>query len=539
MALDLTPEQKTTGKANFQRVVGKMQLNRRQMLQAAAGGGIGLAAGAAAYFGYNNSSFRERPVKAGLIGAGDEGGVLIGEHNPAFVEFIAYSDIRPYNQSRIFDGEPTGLRKGFKHHYGADCQGRIQLYENYRDLLANPEIEMVVIALPLNLHKEATVAALNAGKHVLCEKLMGWNVQQCRAMIQAAQRNDKLLSIGHQRHYSTLYAHAVEVMGAGQLGHVRHIRALWHRENTGEYNAAQERYSRDGWRPVLRAEDVARLNTRDLRPYGYKNLNELVRWRLYRRTGGGLMAELGSHQLDACGIFINALRTDEERARGQKRYPIAVTGYGGRHFYPQADDREVEDHVYCIFEFPGKDYNPRIPQRDARGIPVANDLVTVTYSSVSTNAFEAYGECVMGSRGTMIVEQEKDIYLFGNDGRSTSVTASGAGLAAVDSSASGPPAERTAVEVGAATLGAGVPSRGYREEMDHLAYCIRARDEGMSRERTDLQPRCDGKAAMADAILALAANAAMRTGRRIEFNPDWFDPTKDALPGWDLPEEPA
>ena len=47
-------------------------------------------------------------MKAGLIGAGDEGGVLAGEHNPAYVQFIAYSDIRPSNQARIFTGDPTG-----------------------------------------------------------------------------------------------------------------------------------------------------------------------------------------------------------------------------------------------------------------------------------------------------------------------------------------------------------------------------------------------------------------------------------------------
>ena len=77
--------------------------------------------------------------------------------------------------------------------------------------------------------------------------------------------------------------------------------------------------------------------------HGYKSMEELVRWRLYKRTGGGLMAELGSHQLDACSIFLGKAAA----ARGH--------GVGGKYFYK--DDREVEDHVFCTFEFPGKNYD--------------------------------------------------------------------------------------------------------------------------------------------------------------------------------------
>src|SRR5262249_33897127 len=150
MALDLTPEQKAVGKENFHRVVGKLAaappegeggITRRRFMQGLIAAGAALPLTAAAYFGYSNSTFRGNPVKAGLIGAGDEGGVLIGEHNPEYLRFIAYSDIRPSNQTRIFSGDPQGgVRKGFNYHYGSDARRRIQLYERYQDLLANPEI---------------------------------------------------------------------------------------------------------------------------------------------------------------------------------------------------------------------------------------------------------------------------------------------------------------------------------------------------------------------------------------------------------------
>src|SRR6266516_4813522 len=118
MALDMTPEQKETGKGNFARVVGKLAeddqatheregISRRRFMQGLIAAGATIPVSAAAYFGYRHHGFPNamRPVKAALIGAGDEGGVLVGEHNPNFVKFIAVCDIRPSNQRRIFEDE--------------------------------------------------------------------------------------------------------------------------------------------------------------------------------------------------------------------------------------------------------------------------------------------------------------------------------------------------------------------------------------------------------------------------------------------------
>jgi predicted dehydrogenase len=523
MALDMTPEQKETGKGNFNRVVGKLAeadaqaqeqraqgITRRRFMQGLIAAGAAVPVSAAAYFGYRYHGFPNtlRPVRAGLIGAGDEGGVLVGEHNPHFVQFIGYSDIRPSNQRRIFTGEaPPSPRKGFNHHYGSDAKRHIKSYEDYRELLRNDDIEMVVIALPLHLHAKVAIEAMEAGKHVLCEKLMGWNIRQCKAMIRKADETGKLLSIGHQRHYSMLYAHANEVVNSGVLGDIKHIRALWHRNNVRpntDPRTKDERPLLDSWYPIILAEDRDALESK-IRQLGYKNMTELVRWRLYTRTGGGLMAELGSHQLDACSIFL-----------GKKR-PLSVTAVGGTHFYK--DDREVEDHVYCIYEFPGVNFDAT--KRSSR----KNDIVTLTYSSISTNGFEPYGECVMGSKGTLIVGAEQNAGLWGIQGRSTDVTASTTGgRPVIDASSTTGAAERQATATGQNAIGHNPPSKGYREEMEHLAYCVRMLGPNPSpEERAQFKPRCDGRAAMADAIIALTANQAMKHQRRIEFRDEWFD----------------
>jgi predicted dehydrogenase len=592
MALDMTPEQKEIGKGNFYRTVGKLaeadadaaaqaaaqvvaqaptpaaaQATAQAIAEAAAQaaeahGGRGitrrrfmrgmLAAGAttpiaaAAYFGYTrerDGGGGFRPVRAGLIGSGDEGGVLVGEHNPRYLEFIAYSDIRPSNQKRIFEDErrtnPNSPRKGFKYHYGSEAPRRIRLYEDYHELLRNPEIEAVVIALPLNLHAQVAIDAMRAGKHVLCEKLMAWNIRQCKDMIRVANETDRVLSIGHQRHYSMLYAHAVEVINSGVLGEIRHIRALWHRNNSlprienGREVRPEEvvvdgvrrrvPVYRDSWRPAIKADDRRHLDQAALRRHGFKNIEELVRWRLYTRTGGGLMAELGSHQLDACSIFLG------------KVHALAVTGVGGKYFY--RDDRETEDHVFCTFEFPGKNYFGEGQEAQGqRRVNDPNDKVIVTYSSINTNSFEPYGECVMGNRGTLVVEMEQNAMLWGGAGRSTSVSVStaGGGAPALTSGASDSPGDRRAASRGEASLGHEPVSRGYREEMEHFAYVIRTRDQASGQDRANLQVRCPGPAAMADAIIALTANQAMRHQRRIEFDPRWFDPASTEVPDADM-----
>ena len=101
MALDLTADQKALGKANANDVAE--DLSRRGFMRSVAAGGVLAPVAAATYYGYEAS--QGKPVKTALIGCGDEGGILLNEHDPKTVEIIALCDIRPYNQNRIIEGE--------------------------------------------------------------------------------------------------------------------------------------------------------------------------------------------------------------------------------------------------------------------------------------------------------------------------------------------------------------------------------------------------------------------------------------------------
>jgi predicted dehydrogenase len=268
----------------------------------------------------------------------------------------------------------------------------------------------------------------------------------------------------------------------------------------------------------------------------------LIRWRLYDRTGGGLMAELGSHQLDACSIFLGHV------------HPLSVQGVGGKFFFgPGKNDRESDDSIFVTFEFPGRHYYERDEKNEIvtrAGKPVfkdKSDMVVVTYSSINTNGFEDYGECLMGSRGTMIVEKEQKVYLFNEkdptkkgatDPKATAVgVVTTGGKPALESGGTwGGPSPVAAAGSAPAGAAAGPISRGYKEEMEDFAFCVRewnnkvgweARSDGAFIQRV---PRCHGKVAMADAIIAMTANIAMKRRQIIAFDEKWFDPETKETP---------
>ncbi len=506
--MQLTPEQVQIGSENFNRVSGGLNdgdVTRRDFMKAAAAGGLGLGA---LYFGYKK--LEGEPVRVGFIGTGDEGNILLTQHPPDYMNIVALADIRPSNQARAFVGDGNEDRMGLVKKLGEDRASKIKVYDDHRKLLADKSIEAVVIAVPLNRHAPLAIEALDAGKHVLTEKLMAHDVSQCKQMIKKAREKNLLLAVGHQRHYSVLYDNANHIVSGGALGDVKFIRAQWHRNNSFP--------GRDSWRKPIPPADQQALESR-ISEYGFESMERLINWRLFNDTGGGLMAELGSHQMDACSIFLG------------KKDPLAVQGYGGKNFYgvkgvgsvdKQHDDREIDDHIYVTFEFPG-------PHHDQD----PNDICIVTYSSISTNRLEPYGETVFGSRGTLMVRTEKDALLF----KEESPTSAGGGLEqriyVVNSAkGSGPVLEAYETNTGghASTEGPKSVSRGYTEEMEHFCYCVR---HNIHKSPQEGGLRCPGTVAMGDAIMALTANLAMKHKRRVVFKKEWFDPDSPAVPETD------
>ncbi len=589
----LSADQKSVGAYNYHSAIGSYyDINRRDFLRGIVSAGAVSGAGLGAiYYGYGKVN---DPVRVAVIGTGDEGNVLIGGCNPDYVQVKAICDIRPYSIHRAFHGDwssasALGRRPGLLTVAGykteAEARKQVKVYDSSNGgimaCLDDPEIEAVIIALPLFLHAPVAAHAMKRGLHVLTEKLMAHNVAQCKVMSRmAAELKDKNdhplhLATGHQRHYNVKYDNAVNLIRWGLLGQIHHIRAQWHRSNVpgadswsmpipgGEKMpdgkifdriAKDIAYRENLLKTAVEPSEVARLKqeidlfkawdrdkTVDPSKFGYQDfkignrsfsaMEELHRWRLFDRTGAGLMAELGSHQLDAVSIFLSSLRNDKK-----KTHPLSVHAVGGRHIMP--GDREVEDHVYCMFEFPGPEYAPSFdvgyydrvedyPKKD-KGVPSyeqdPNKKVVVTYSSINGNGFGGWGEVVLGTKGTLILDSETDVYLYkDSDTQSKVGVTKKAGGFALDTSASGD----YAAPVSQAAQ-SGPVSRGYREEIEHWAYCIRNPDK-------ENQVRCYPEVAMGDAVIALTTNLTLKNsfkgeGGYTRFKEEWFDINNDATP---------
>jgi len=97
------------------------------------------------------------------------------------------------------------------------------LYTDAEELLAKEELDFVIIALPTFLHEKYTIMALDKGVHVFCEKPMARTVEACQNMIDAAKRNNKLLSIGQCLRFDDGYALIKEAYDSGKYGKLKRL----------------------------------------------------------------------------------------------------------------------------------------------------------------------------------------------------------------------------------------------------------------------------------------------------------------------------
>lgn len=93
-------------------------------------------------------------------------------------------------------------------------------YSSYEELLANEDIDAVSVCAANNVHAEITIAALNAGKHVLCEKPMATTIEECRAMVKVAKEKGKFLMVGHNQRLAKAHMKAKELIDGGLIGDI-------------------------------------------------------------------------------------------------------------------------------------------------------------------------------------------------------------------------------------------------------------------------------------------------------------------------------
>lgn len=154
----------------------------------------------------------DEPIRIGIIGTGR----ISGAHARA-AEALAGTQL-----AGCADIDPARLAK-FTERF--PCQAS----SSAEELIARPGVDAVVIALPHWLHCDVTIAALQAGKHVLLEKPMAMTVAECDAMIAAAERTGKTLMVGHSQHFFPVNEAARALITSGEIGRIVFATDTWYK----------------------------------------------------------------------------------------------------------------------------------------------------------------------------------------------------------------------------------------------------------------------------------------------------------------------
>jgi predicted dehydrogenase len=237
-------------------------------------------------------------VQYGFIGTGSRGTYLLGH----------LAKIDSGRCTAVCDLDPTHADKG------AEVIGtNPQKFKDHRELLAAKNIDAVLIAVPLYEHFRVTKDALEAGKHVFCEKSLVFKPEEVHALRALTNARPKqIMQVGLQRRYSKFYQAVNDMVTKGVLGDVKHVYAQWHRND------------------VFR-----RTSTWTMKPGGRSNPGN---WRLFREFSGGPAAELASHQIDIADWMLGST-------------PDFVVGVGDNSTI--IDGRDIFDNLELIFKHPG------------------------------------------------------------------------------------------------------------------------------------------------------------------------------------------
>ena len=513
----LRASDKATGVENFQSAVGSKLIRRELVTKALRQGLTSLRGLEPEHFKYAKTL--EKPLAVGLLGAGRQGLRLLAVVNPHFISVKAIADIRPSQRSRA-----------------AAAVKDAHVYESYERLLAAAKadgLEAVIIALPSHLHAAAALAALDAGLHVFVETPLALKVKDAKQVARKAAEKNLILAVGQQRRYNWLYDHALEMVRVNLLNDVHYIRSQWHvlkpekkpakaeaakkddKKKAKEEAKLPDEFKIDWWQDVPKEEAGLKFE-------GYGSPLELVRWQLYERYSGGLLAELGSQLFDAAAMFVAATPNRDP----QRPYPLSVAGSGSQTLRDAVGD--IDDHVHCVFEYAIQGYveDQNIP-------PKARKKIALQFDLIIGNEFDGYGETVLGRQGSLVLEDEQKAMLFHTSDVDKPLRVVEKKASKEKDAKGGPtievPKDGRADEESQALglLALQGADAGFAAELAHWAFCCKPPADNKA---TPSKPRGDAEAGLYATVLTVAAAQAVKLETRVDFKKEWFDIKSDETP---------
>ncbi len=236
------------------------------------------------------------------------------------INVIALCDVdESVLKTRTADLEKAGIKKP-------------KWYGDYRKLLENKDIDLVIIGTPDHWHCLQLMDALQAGKDVYCEKPIANSIQEANLMLNGVKNSDRMVQIGQWQRSQPHFVDAIKFVHSGALGEIRLAKA----------------WAYQGWmKPVPEVDDAEAPNGVDYkmwlgpapsRPFNANRFHFNFRW--FWDYAGGLMTDWGVHLIDYALYGMKA------------GTPKSVMAIGGKFAYPN-DASETPDTLQTVFEYDG------------------------------------------------------------------------------------------------------------------------------------------------------------------------------------------
>lgn len=310
----------------------------------------------------------DKPIRLALIGAGIMG---TEDTNTALqhanVSLVAVCD--------LYDGRLESAKKKWGDH--------LFLTKDHKEILKRSDVDAVIIGTPDSWHKQISIDALNAGKHVYCEKPMVHSVKEGQEVIDAWKKSGKVMVVGSQGISSLGNEKARELLAAGAIGDIVYAEGFWARmspEGAWQYNVPTDGNEKTvDWKRY-----ISNTTQRDWDPLRF------FRWRNYLDYGTGMSGDLFVHLFTSLHFITNS------------KGPSKIASLGGLRYWK--DGREVPDVLLGSFDY------PETPEHPGFNLSLRCNFVDGTSGTTYLR--------IVGTKGSMDVKWEEVVVKLNSNAES-------------------------------------------------------------------------------------------------------------------------